>query len=448
MAETNLAFAGYRKNRAPAPDPKLTQVGPGTACGEYMRRFWHPVALTSEVKDLPVVLRILGEDLVLFRDLSGALGLLHRHCAHRGTSLEFGIVSTHGIRCCYHGWLYDVDGRIIETPGEPAGSRIKERVCQGAYPVIDFKGLIFAYMGPPEHKPPFPKFDFCEFPDNELIPYSIPIPCNWLQVHENSMDPIHTVFLHTLVSGTQLADAWGAMPVYEFVETPLGMIYVTNRRWGDNVWVRSNDMILPNIAQAAALFEDGKQTKYFNRVSLSRWLVPLDDTNAMTIGWRHFNDRVDPGLGNRELVGKGTVDFIGQNDERPYEERQRHPGDYDAEISQRPIAIHGAENLGSTDRGVAMCRMLLRRAIDALAKGEEPKRPAPAADGTIATFAHDTVMAIPLRNDRADEDLLGEVGKRVTAIVLGEEMDKGLMRHAAVAAKIAAFVREFGGKPR
>jgi tert-butyl alcohol monooxygenase / tert-amyl alcohol desaturase len=141
-------FDGYRRRDVPPADPELTEVGPGTPCGEYLRRFWQPVAFARELTLAPLRARILGEDLVVFRDRGGRVGVLHLHCAHRGTSLEFGIPLERGIRCCYHGWVYDVDGRCLETPGEPAGSRLRERIWQGAYPTHEFAGLVFAYLGP------------------------------------------------------------------------------------------------------------------------------------------------------------------------------------------------------------------------------------------------------------------------------------------------------------
>ena len=109
-------FSGYHNRPVPNDDSFITQVGPGTPGGEYLRRYWHPFLLASELKDLPVPVRLLGEDLVVFRDGSGQLGLLHRHCIHRGTSLEYGIVAERGIRCCYHGWHFDVDGTVLDTP--------------------------------------------------------------------------------------------------------------------------------------------------------------------------------------------------------------------------------------------------------------------------------------------------------------------------------------------
>src|SRR5205085_1433065 len=123
--------------------------------------------------------------LVVFRDRAGRTGLLQLHCSHRGTSLEFGVVSERGIRCCYHGWLYDVDGRILDTPGEPADSPVKKRLSHGAYPTFEFGGLVFAYMGPPDKRPEFPMYDTFQLPDYRLMAGpKFTLPCNWLQVKE------------------------------------------------------------------------------------------------------------------------------------------------------------------------------------------------------------------------------------------------------------------------
>lgn len=149
-------YGGYLQRHVPQEDAELTHTGPGTPCGEFMRHYWHPVCLSTELTDLPKAIRILGEDLVAFRDGNGNVGVLHKHCSHRGASLEYGIVSDRGIRCCYHGWLIHRDGTILETPGEPAESRLKHSLVHGAYPVIEKQGLVFAYMGPPDEIPPFP----------------------------------------------------------------------------------------------------------------------------------------------------------------------------------------------------------------------------------------------------------------------------------------------------
>jgi phenylpropionate dioxygenase-like ring-hydroxylating dioxygenase large terminal subunit len=435
-------YSGYHRTAIPAEDPELTHVGPRTPCGEYFRRFWQPIALSRDLDDgLPVALRVLGEDLVLFRDRADRIGVLHRHCSHRGASLEFGIVAERGIRCCYHGWLYDVDGTILETPGEPAGSRIKDKTVHGAYPAFEYKGLVFAYLGPPDDKPPFPTFDTYEMADNRTLPYSIDHPCNWLQVHENFMDPIHAVFLHTRVAGIQLTEAWGEMPEVDYRPTEDGMIYICARRCGEHVWVRSNHVIFPNFGHTAALWEEGNEAKLFTRASITRWTVPIDDTHCLILGWRHFNSQVDPaGRGDEAAVGKDSVDFIGQTGNRSYRDRQREPGDWDAQVSQRPIAIHGLETLGASDRGVAMLRRLLRRRVRALAEDGRVER-VTAADGEArASYTHDTVLPIPPPAEGDDRLLLREVGRRVTDIILeadgrpGPERDEEIRRRLAVLA--------------
>ena len=127
-------FGGYFHRDVPTEEAELTHVGPGTPCGEYLRRYWQPVCFTDELQDLPLRVTILGEELVVFRDLSGAVGLLELRCPHRGTSLEYGLIGARGIRCCYHAWLFDVDGTILETPGEPADSTLKDRLCHWRLP--------------------------------------------------------------------------------------------------------------------------------------------------------------------------------------------------------------------------------------------------------------------------------------------------------------------------
>ena len=189
-------FGGYFHRNVPDEDAGLTHVGPGTPCGEYMRRFWQPVCFSDDLRDLPHRIKILGEDLVAFRGLSGTVGLLELHCPHRGTSLEFGLVGEKGIRCCYHGWLFAVDGTILETPGEPAENTLKDRLYHGAYPIREDHGIVFAYLGPPDRQPPFPVYDSFTRPGYRLIPgQKYFYPCNWLQIMENAMDrPIRRFF--------------------------------------------------------------------------------------------------------------------------------------------------------------------------------------------------------------------------------------------------------------
>ena len=423
-ATLRAPYSGYLATDIPAPNRELSAIGPGTGCGDYFRRFWHPVALSSDLTDLPLAVRILGEDLVLYRDHGGSIGLLDRRCAHRNTSLEFGVVNERGLRCCYHGWLYGIDGTILETPGEPAGSKISGHVKHTAYPTHEYKGLIFAYLGKLSERPEFPIFDTFELADNKLVPYAITQPCNWLQVQENAMDPIHAVYLHALVGNVQLSGPWGEIPTCEFYECGESMYYITGRRVGDMVWVRSGEIILPNLVQTGSLWEEARAERYFSRVSLSRWDVPIDDVTTMAIGWRHFNAEVDPeGLGREDRCGRDCVDFPGQSGARSYEERQRDPGDWEAQCSQRPIAIHALEHLGATDRGVAMHRQLIRKAIDGRVHPKAMAHSAPRNGGLIPTHSHDTILFVPVEKGIDDRELLRELGRNVLAAILsGDEL--------------------------
>jgi len=345
----------------------------------------------------------------VFRDKSGRVGLLQLHCTHRGTSLEYGLISERGIRCCYHGWLYDVDGRILETPGEPATSTLKDRLCQGAYPIQEFGGLVFAYMGPPLEKPAFPRYDTFDLPGYTLTPAGkFALPCNWLQIKDNSMDPVHTSFLHAISSGYQFTEAFGALAELDWEETPYGMMYIATRRVGELVWVRVADFMAPNIHQFTREIEDATKEKVASRPVVIRWAVPIDDTHT----WNMELAQVDPawGLTPEEVARPG----FGQSDDRPYEERQRHPADYDAQASQREIAVHALEHLASTDRGVIMFRKIVRDGIRAVAAGRDPRFLLRAPAPPMATACQDTVLRIPQETDpAADKHLLHETGRKV-----------------------------------
>ncbi|MFG1396276.1 Rieske 2Fe-2S domain-containing protein [Roseixanthobacter pseudopolyaromaticivorans] len=415
-------FGGFYNPLSREDDTELTRVGPGTPCGDYLRRYWQPIALVSEVKEMPIPIRVLGEDLVLFRDKSGDLGLVHRHCSHRGTSLEYGIIAEHGIRCAYHGWLYNVDGTVEETPSEPPGSRLKESICHGAYRTHEFAGLVFAYMGPPEETPDFPVYDTLVWPDgNHLVPYKLDMPCNWLQVHENAADPIHTAYLHSIVTGVQFTPAFAELPVIEFFETPLGLLSVATRRCADNLWIRASDVILPNVAQFGTGFVDGSKEKFALCAAFTRWIVPVDDTNCWVIGVRHFNDVIDPRReGREEDIGLGKIDLMGQTDERPYIDRQKSPGDWDAMVAQGPIAIHRNEHLCSTDKGIAQLRRQLRNGIGAVRSGAVPTQPRLYGTGIVPTYNNETILNVP-RIAADDTTVLRDFGRKVCAEAIRSE---------------------------
>jgi len=345
---------------------------------------------------------ILGEELVLFRDRQGRAGLLYPRCMHRGTSLYYGKVEDRGIRCCYHGWLFDVDGAILETPGEPPASTLKDRLCHGAYPTHEYQGIVFAYMGPPEEQPPFPLYDSFQRPGYRLIPgRKYYYPCNWLQILENAMDPVHTAFLHTIVSGSQFTDEFGKVPELDFTETPVGMIYMAARRVGDHVWARMVENVLPNLQQVAPIWEDGHREHPFSGPMMSRWIVPIDDTNTLFIEFRHVSETAGATpawWADRNVMLPGQL--AGDDG---YEASQRRPGDYEAQVSQRPVAIHGLEHLGATDRGVTMFRQQLRRGIREVQAERAPDGLCRETGAVIATYCNDTVVRVPPAA-RAEDD--------------------------------------------
>lgn len=409
-------YGGYGQTWSAAEDAELTHVLPGTAGGEYLRRFWHPVALTTEVTDVPRLLRVLGEELVLFRDGVGRYGLLHKHCAHRRASLEYGICEARGLRCCYHGWLFDIDGTVLEMPGEsadsPAVQKIRGSVFQGAYPVREHKGLIFAYLGPPEALPPFPIYDAFDIPGMTMTPYACDFSCNWLQVQDAIVDPVHTAFLHSRASRLQFSAGFGELGEIEFYERGIRIFATNTRRVAGNVWIRVNELILPNFTQAGAAFAaDGTKTRYFGRSSFTRWVVPVDNVTTRVLAWANFGPRGDPPSYDTpegiERLEQGEV-F-----ERTYADRQRFPGDYEATTGMGPISTHRKEHLAPSDRGIVLMRRQLRRSIRDLRAGKPPPQPSALADGPIPTYGGDTVLAMAPKPGADDGAFRRDVAKRV-----------------------------------
>ena len=232
----------------------------------------------------------------------------------------------------------------------------------------------------------------------EKIPFSLTTPCNWLQVYENTQDPIHVLHLHTRSSGVQFGVASGVDQIIEYETSPTGMINIQTRQVGECTWVRTVESILPNANQTGAIWEEAETEKYFQRTAILRWMVPIDNFATRTIGWRCFSSETDPrNQGDRSLVGKENIDFIGQTeDERPYHERQQQPGDFEAQVSQRPIAIHAHEHLASSDGGVARLRQLLREQVRNVAQGNDPPQPTRGYRGWVSTYTQDTVYPMTL----------------------------------------------------
>jgi len=397
-------YGAYYHRDIPTEDEELTHVGPGTPCGEYLRRFWQPVALSKDVQELPRRVRLLSEGLVVFRDQSGRVGCLELHCPHRGTSLEFGLISEQGIRCCYHGWLMDVDGRILDTPGEPAESTLQDRLCQGAYPTHEYQGMIFAYMGPPAKQPAFPILDTYNQPGCHMVPLIQHFyPCNWLQIQENVMDPAHLEFLHA-ITGSHFPDEMRMHSVLDWLESPSGMICIATRRVDEHIWVRINEYIPPNTRQFPSGGPSVRQTHVY-RARHTHFTVPVDDHNTMFMGF------VRLGEGQEAPQGPG----FGQTADRPYEERQRVPGDYDAQTSiHGGLSRHGLEHLATTDGGVIMLRNIVRRGIRAVQNGQDPAHVLWEAGRVVPTYSNHTVKPLPKApTPEAEEQLLRATGRQV-----------------------------------
>jgi hypothetical protein len=213
---------------------------------------------------------------------------------------------------------------------------------------------------------------------------------------------VHVVHLHSNVSGIQFGAASGVDQIIEYQDSPLGMINIQTRQVGEFVWNRTVESILPNANQTGAIWEEAQNEKFFQRSSLLRWVVPLDNISTRTIGWRYLSAELDPeNQGDRSQIGKEGIDFIGQTaTERSHEEAQRHPGDYEAQVSQGPIAIHDRENLASSDAGVARLRRLLRKQVTELRSGEEPAPQAREEVEIVPTYTQDTVFRTQLNDQQ------------------------------------------------
>ena len=408
-------YKGYLQSEEPKIDSVLAHIGPGSPCGEFFRRYWHPVSLSSEVGENPIPVKILGEDLVLFRSKNGELGLVHKHCPHRNASLVFGKCENKGIRCCYHGWLFAPDGEILETPGEADDSEsaknIRERLRLGAYPVIEYNGLIFSYMGPLNEIPEFPLYDSFSIAGITTRPYRIDYNCNWLQILDAIMDPIHTSFLHSTISGTQFSKGLGEIGELEVFERGIQFLGSNTRRVNDYVWVRVNELILPNFTQAGAAFAaDGTKTKFFGRSSFTRWVVPIDDTHSMSLAWANFGERGDP----IEYNNKEGCELIEQGElvDRPWEEKRLRPSDAEAVEGMGKISKHKGEHLMPTDKGILVYRRRIRQLIKDLENGKKMPHPQQVPGEAVRTNGQDTVLRIP-QKESDDRKYIRTIGSAI-----------------------------------
>lgn len=378
----------------------LTRTGPGTPGGALMRRYWQPVALAEEIPSgaAPMPVKILGEELVLFRDDRDRLGLIGLYCSHRCADLSYGRIEDGGLRCLYHGWLYDIDGRCLEQPAEPIGSRYKDEIRHLAYPVLERGGLVFTYMGGGE-PPLLPSYEFLGAAPAHRFLVKTYLECNYLQGLEGDIDPAHLSFLHRslrrgpsgrkearTVPGTTVAAAGLARadrrPKLEAERTDFGLRNYAIRDAGDGQrYVRINNFIMPN--KVAAIGNEGRVGEGYT----IHWHVPIDDENHARFDF-YFN-RVRPVARERyeqelatELVDhrfrRNKRNRYLQDREQMKTENYTGMGDFysaqDAFAAESPGPIHdrSREHLGASDACIVAARRQLLAAIADLQDGRDP----------------------------------------------------------------------------
>jgi phenylpropionate dioxygenase-like ring-hydroxylating dioxygenase large terminal subunit len=366
----------------------LTRVGPGTPMGELMRCYWLPALLSEEIAERdcpPVRVRLLGEDLVAFRDSSGRIGLLGEHCAHRGTSLFFGRNEECGLRCIYHGWKFDVDGAVVETPAEPGDSDFRKKLCHTAYPCKEVAGIIFAYLGPKEKMPLLPRYEWCDLRTDQVYPVKSFLECNYLQGIEGDFDSSHTSFLHNNnMQNSERLKRDGA-PVLDAEETSYGMRAVSIRKIGaEQIYVRTSPYILPSFS-----IVPGPPTAKFAEDDLRgfRFWVPIDDGKTWLYILNMRNKPFDE-TERRDLKSWVRPDYTRvrnlRNDYLIDRKLQRtmlfsgvqavNPAEQDgcATESMGPIFNREKEHLGYSDKTIIALRKMLLGAVNGLQRGKEP----------------------------------------------------------------------------
>ena len=362
----------------------LTRVGAGTPGGELLRRYWHAVAATGELTAAKPKKRvkILNEDLVLYRDKSGGYGLVAEKCSHRGVSLYYGFVEPDGIRCAYHGWKYDACGKCIDQPFENPEAGFKDKIQHPAYPVEQLGGLLFAYLGPLDKKPLLPKWDLLVRLDGKKqVDLAETLRCNWLQAMENSVDPTHTYFLHSHT--LKLKGDPDHVPFHYRMVSKIDFDLVITPTWAgiqkQRIFADENapaetphPLVFPNILFVPV------RTGY-----ALHFRTPIDDRNTQVFQYRFMPTTDGTNVAQPDqaaIVEIGTTDENGEFHMDNFTSQ-----DHMAWETQGPIADRAKEHLGEGDRGVIMFRKLLREQIQAVQAGQDPVgvNRDPAKDATI-----------------------------------------------------------------
>ena len=384
-----MKAAPGRKQKITLAD--IAHVGPGTAAGEWFRRYWLVVGVAGELYDIPHAVRVLGEDLVLFRDDQGQLGLLGLHCPHRGSSLEYGDIEDGGIRCPYHGWLFNIRGQCLEMPAEPSDSQFPQKVKHLSYPVRELGGLVFAYMGPErENPPPLPKYSpLIDRGGQRQIESVRQCNYNWFNFFENSADPAHICILHRHAGyGDQ---TWGnhffsyrEMPKFDFVEMDYGMKVVMTKPGpaADLEFADEMSLALPSVIQvgdtefvhakldAAKLMSEGSHCEH------TLFLTPNDDSNFMIFTVDYYTGPDADFFANLKQM---RARELPKQEVREYDRRPMMP--YKGNIRQEDLITQSTqgfiggrhEQLGVSDRGVIKFRKIVLEAIETALAGGVPK---------------------------------------------------------------------------
>lgn len=357
---------------------KMTEVSKGTPMGGLLRRYWFPIASKAELDEQPTkAVRVLGEDLVLYVDKSGTLGLVGKACPHRRISLEYGIPEKHGLRCAYHGWLWDEHGRCLEQPAEPAESTYKNEVCNLAYPVQQMGGLIFAYLGPAP-APALPGWDLLVRDDlvKEIVVQVLN--CNWVQVMENSVDPYHTEYLHALqtlyhqeCSGRDIVKAPGGGPsmlrhkkvgfdVYE-----RGIIkrrVLEGQTEESDAWRIGHPVLFPNILKVGS---HGRYNMQFR--------VPIDETHTYHVAYLTELPRDGKAPTPNSSVPAREADVFDSKKQRfKVGSNKDLAQDAMAWVTAGEVMDRSKEHLGVSDRGVVLFRRLLEDQLRVVEEGRDP----------------------------------------------------------------------------
>jgi 5,5'-dehydrodivanillate O-demethylase len=352
----------------------LTEVGRGTPMGELMRRYWQPIGAAVDLESKWTKrVRLLGEDLVIFKDRQGRLGLIAEQCPHRRASFAHGIPTENGIRCPYHGWEYNAQGKCIHQPNEQDKCAFRDKVSTDAYPVQEMGGMLFAYMGP-QPQPLLPRWDGFVAQNTIRIMGRTILPINWLQIMENSLDPVHTEWLHghhyeflKEQEGIKVAISTRHLKI-DFKEFEYGMtkhrLLEGHSEDGDD-WKVGHPIVFPNML---AVGNGDEKSRYYS----FQMRVPVDDTHTMHL-W--FNAYVPPqGVAVPEhlLEKVHTYEVPFMDDKGEYIVDNVDGQDMMAWISQGAIADRSLENLGATDKGIVMYRRMLKREMQKVQAGIDP----------------------------------------------------------------------------